>query len=66
MVHFRNYSQRVEGVGAVGGPSYYRPVQAPQHYRPGVPPYAAAASNDNGIFSTISNGLNSLYSNIFG
>ncbi|XP_030381385.1 carboxypeptidase D isoform X3 [Scaptodrosophila lebanonensis] len=57
-------SKRIEGIGA-GGPSYYRPIPAPQHYRP-VPPYVASASNDNGIFSTISNGLNSLYSNIFG
>ncbi|KPU75495.1 uncharacterized protein Dana_GF22654, isoform B [Drosophila ananassae] len=58
----------VGGVGGVGvGPgSLYRPIQTPQHYRPPVPPYAGAASNDNGIFSTISNGLNSLYSNIFG
>ncbi|XP_037938393.1 carboxypeptidase D isoform X2 [Teleopsis dalmanni] len=39
---------------------FYRPLPSPQHFRP-PPPYA-----DNGIFSTISNGLNSLYTNIFG
>ncbi|XP_017156096.1 carboxypeptidase D isoform X2 [Drosophila miranda] len=54
------------GVGVGGSPGgIYRPMQAAQHYRPQMPPYAAATSND-GIFSTISNGLNSLYSNIFG
>ncbi|XP_041451356.1 carboxypeptidase D isoform X2 [Drosophila obscura] len=63
----------VGGVGGVGGAvgglpgvGMYRPIQAPQHYRPQMPPYAAAATSDVGIFSTISNGLNSLYSNIFG
>ncbi|XP_043658030.1 carboxypeptidase D isoform X1 [Drosophila teissieri] len=70
-------SKRLEGIGPMGpggvavgggvGPGgLYRPIPAPQHYRPPVPPYAGAASSDSGIFSTISNGLNSLYSNIFG
>uniref|UniRef100_A0A6P4E1Y0 Carboxypeptidase D isoform X2 n=1 Tax=Drosophila rhopaloa TaxID=1041015 RepID=A0A6P4E1Y0_DRORH len=72
-------SKRIEGIGAMGpagvsvgggggvGPGgLYRPIPAPQHYRPPVPQYAGAASSDSGIFSTISNGLNSLYSNIFG
>lgn len=70
-------SQRLEGIGPMGpggvpvggvvGPGgLYRPIPSPQHYRPPVPPYAGAASSDSGIFSTISNGLNSLYSNIFG
>ncbi|BFG01665.1 carboxypeptidase M [Drosophila madeirensis] len=69
-------SKRIEGIGGGGGAmlplggvspgGMYRPIPVPQHYRPQMPPYAAAASSDNGIFSTISNGLNSLYSNIFG
>nr|NP_001285344.1 uncharacterized protein Dmel_CG4678, isoform J [Drosophila melanogaster]AHN59814.1 uncharacterized protein Dmel_CG4678, isoform J [Drosophila melanogaster] len=70
-------SKRLEGIGPMGpggvpvggvvGPGgLYRPIPSPQHYRPPVPPYAGAASSDSGIFSTISNGLNSLYSNIFG
>ncbi|XP_070853964.1 carboxypeptidase D isoform X1 [Drosophila suzukii] len=54
------------GGGGVGPGGLYRPIPAPQHYRPPVSPYAGAASSDSGIFSTISNGLNSLYSNIFG
>ncbi|KAH8357464.1 hypothetical protein KR084_012060 [Drosophila pseudotakahashii] len=54
------------GGGGLGPGGLYRPISAPQHYRPPVPPYAGAASSDSGIFSTISNGLNSLYSNIFG
>ncbi|XP_039958527.1 carboxypeptidase D isoform X2 [Bactrocera tryoni] len=41
---------------------FYRPLPIPQqHYRPSGPTYS-----DSGIFSTISSGLNSLYSNIFG
>ncbi|KAH8289675.1 hypothetical protein KR054_009049 [Drosophila jambulina] len=76
-------SKRIEGIGGGMGPAgvgvgigpgpgvspggIYRPIQAPQHYRPpGSGPYAGGAASDNGIFSTISNGLNSLYSNIFG
>ncbi|KAH8304366.1 hypothetical protein KR059_007302 [Drosophila kikkawai] len=76
-------SKRIEGIGGAMGPAgigvgvgpgpgvspggIYRPIQAPQHYRPPGPgPYAGSATSDNGIFSTISNGLNSLYSNIFG
>ncbi|KAH8373210.1 hypothetical protein KR009_002522 [Drosophila setifemur] len=55
------------GGGGVPGPgALYRPIQAPQHYRPQGSPYPGGAPSDNGIFSTISNGLNSLYSNIFG
>ncbi|XP_067639261.1 carboxypeptidase D isoform X3 [Eurosta solidaginis] len=51
-------SKRIEGTAL----PIYRPLPIPQqHYRPAGPAYG-----DTGILSTISSGLNSLYSNIFG
>ncbi|XP_055844777.1 carboxypeptidase D isoform X2 [Episyrphus balteatus] len=51
-------AKRTEGSAA----PFYRPIPQSQFYRPGPPP----SYTDGGIFSSISNGLNTLYSNIFG
>ncbi|KAL9881576.1 carboxypeptidase M isoform X1 [Glossina fuscipes] len=45
---------------------HYRPLPgSPQHYRPPHPPPPSYNSN-SGLFSSITNSLNSIYSNIFG
>ncbi|XP_055389598.1 carboxypeptidase D isoform X2 [Condylostylus longicornis] len=46
-----------------GGAFLYRPIASPPHFRPQSQPQIGS---ETGIFTSISNSLNSLYSNIFG